>query len=122
MRLLKQIPYDRHRSLEEQLGEFVEAELEVVENPVWMGQIRLLLSVFTSHPAMAKEAVANHATTESSLTAWMRAAILDGRLAAEDPVVASRVFSAMLGGAFTWPAVYQGGGPGQPDPGAQGAN
>lgn len=109
MRLLKNIPYDSHRNLEDQLGMFVDAEISVVQNPTWMGLIRLLLSVFTSYPDVAKEAMVKHATYENGLTTWMRAAMLDGKLATDDYILASRVFSAMLGGAFTWPAVYQAG-------------
>lgn len=109
MKLLKNVSYSTHRTLEEQLGEFVDAEIAVVQNKTWMGLIQLLLSVFTSNPDIAKEAMMKHATTESSMTSWMRAAMSDGKLVYGDPVLASRVFSSMLGGAFTWPAVYQGG-------------
>lgn len=109
MRSLKNIPYDSHLTLEEQLGDFVDVEISVVQNPTWMGLIRLLLSVFASYPDVAKEAMEKHATTESGLTTWMRAAILDGKIYTNDYILASKIFSSMLGGAFTWPAVYQGG-------------
>jgi len=115
MRSLKAIAYDPKRPVEEQLGRFAEAELAVVRNKTWLGLIRFLLAIFGSYPELARETMAKHASSESGLTAWMRAAIRDGKLSAEDPVLASRVFSAMLGGAFTWPAVYQGG---PPDSGA----
>lgn len=109
MGALKNIPYDGYRPLEEQLGEFADAEISVVQNPTWIGLIRLLLSVFTSYPDLAKEAMLKHATSEDGLMKWVRAATDDGKLATTDYSLASRVFSAMLGGAFTWPAVYRGG-------------
>jgi len=109
MRQLKDIPYDNSRTIDEQLGEFIDVEVSVAQNPTWMGLIRLLLSVFTTYPDLAKEAMARHARSENGLISWMRAAFLDGKLATDDYILASRVFSAMLGGAFTWPAVYQGG-------------
>lgn len=109
MRGLKAIAYDPNRPVEEQLGQFAEAELAVVRNGTWMGLIRFLLAIFGSYPELARETMAKHASSESALTAWMRAAIRDGKLSTKDPVLASRVFSSMLGGAFTWPAVYQGG-------------
>lgn len=109
MRALKSFSYDRGRPVEDQLGDFVDAEILVAQSPKWMGRIKLLLSVFINFPEIAKDAVARHSSSESSLTAWMRAAIQDGRLRAVDPELASRVFSAMMGGAFTWPSVYQGG-------------
>jgi TetR/AcrR family transcriptional regulator of autoinduction and epiphytic fitness len=109
MRSIKNIPYESHRSLEDQLLSFIDIESSIVENSTWMGLIRLLLSVFASYPELAKEAMEKHAKTESGLTSWMRAAILDGKLDTNDHILASRVLSSMLGGAITWPAVYQGG-------------
>lgn len=109
MKAIKNISYDNRRNIEDQLGDFVDAEIMVAQSPKWMGQIKLLLSVFINFPETAKEAVAKHSSSESSLTAWMRAAALDGKLVADDPELASRVFTAMMGGAFTWPSVYQGG-------------
>jgi TetR/AcrR family transcriptional regulator, regulator of autoinduction and epiphytic fitness len=108
MRSLKLIRYDAERGLEEQLSEFADAELAVVKDPAWMGFIKVLLTVFMRDPELARKAMSRHMAGEDSLTAWMREAARDGRLAAEDPVLAARVFSAMLSGAFTWPAVYQG--------------
>jgi TetR/AcrR family transcriptional regulator of autoinduction and epiphytic fitness len=108
MRSLKLIRYDAARTLEEQLSEFADAEMAVVEDPAWMGLIKVLLTVFMRDPALARKAVSKHMAGEDSMTAWMREAAQDGRLAIEDPALAARIFSAMLSGAFTWPAVYQG--------------
>jgi TetR/AcrR family transcriptional regulator of autoinduction and epiphytic fitness len=105
---LKLIRYDAARSLEEQLSEFADAELAVVEDPSWMGFIKVLLTVFMRDPELARKAVSRHNAGENPMTAWMREAARDGRLAIEDPSLAARVFSAMLSGAFTWPAVYMG--------------
>ena len=109
MHSLKLIPYDAARTLEEQLSEFADAELAVVNDPTWMGFIKVLLAAFIRDPALARKAMSRHATTEDSVTAWMRAAALDGKLSTDDPAMAASVFSAMMGGAFTWPAVYRGG-------------
>jgi TetR/AcrR family transcriptional regulator of autoinduction and epiphytic fitness len=108
MHSLKLIRYDAARSLEEQLSEFADAELAVVKDHAWMGFIKVLLTVFMRDPALAQKAMSRHMAGEDPMTAWMREAARDGRLAIEDPSLAARVFSAMLSGAFTWPAVYQG--------------
>jgi TetR/AcrR family transcriptional regulator of autoinduction and epiphytic fitness len=105
---LKLIRYDAARSLEAQLSEFADAELAVVKDPAWMGLIKVVLTVFMRDPALARKTVARHMAGEDTMTAWMREAAQDGRLAIDDPPLAARVFSAMLSGAFTWPAVYQG--------------
>jgi TetR/AcrR family transcriptional regulator, regulator of autoinduction and epiphytic fitness len=66
------------------------------------------LAVFMRDPELARKAMSRHMEGEDAMTAWMREAARDGRLAIDDPGLAARVFSAMLSGAFTWPAVYQG--------------
>lgn len=108
MSSLKNIHYDKNKPIEEQLEEFVDCEISVVKNQKSMGLIKLLLTVFIRHPEIAQASMAKYATAENGLTTWMHSAIQDGKLSANDHVLASRVFSSMLGGAFTWPAVYQG--------------
>jgi TetR/AcrR family transcriptional regulator of autoinduction and epiphytic fitness len=108
MQARKLIRYDAARGLEEQLSDFADAELAVAVDPVWMGLIKVLLTVFMRDPELARKAVSRHQAGEDSMTVWMREAARDGRLAIDDPALAARVFSAMLSGAFTWPAVYQG--------------
>lgn len=108
MHSLKQIRYDGARSLEEQLGDFAEAELALVNNPTWMGFMKALLIMFIRDPGMARKSMAKYANTEDTLATWLQAAVQDGRLAVDDPLLVARVFWSMLGGAFTWPAVYQG--------------
>jgi TetR/AcrR family transcriptional regulator, regulator of autoinduction and epiphytic fitness len=108
MRSLKLIRYDASRSLEAQLSDFADAELAVAQDPAWMGFIKVLLAAFMRDPELARKAMSTHMGGKDSMTEWMREAARDGRLAIEDPGLAARVFTAMLSGAFTWPAVYQG--------------
>ncbi len=108
MRSMKLIRYDPGRGLEEQLAKFAEAELAAVKDPTWMGFIKVLLTVFMRNPELAGKAVSKHAASEDSITTWTREAARDGKLAVEDPALAAGVFNAMLSGAITWPAVYQG--------------
>lgn len=108
MSRLKKIPYDKKTRLEDQLGKFIEAELSVARNPLQMGMIRFLISVFSAYPEVAKEAMSKHLAGKDGLSLWMRAASDDGKLATDDYRLAARVFSAMISGAITWPAVYQG--------------
>lgn len=109
MHSLKLIRYDSGRTLEEQLEDFADAELAVVNDQTWLGFIKVLLTVFIRDPKLAKKTMARHAPVEDTMATWMRAAAADGKLSIEDPSLASSVLSSMLGGAFTWPAVYQGG-------------
>lgn len=107
MAALKRVPYDRLRSLEDQLGDFADAELALVDNPQWFGLVKVLLSAFVLDPQLARDTVARFEGGDGSLTTWIRAAAADGRLSVGEPALAAAVFSAMLTGAFTWPAVLQ---------------
>ncbi|MDA3957239.1 TetR/AcrR family transcriptional regulator [Oceanispirochaeta sp.] len=109
MHTLKLITYDHNLPLDEQLSRFADAEISVVNNPAWMGFIKMLLTEFVRSPDLAQEAMSRNEKIENSLTVWMRDAALDGKLLIEDPSMAASVFSAMMGGAFTWPALYRGG-------------
>ena len=87
----------------------MDAEIEVVRNERWMGMIRLLVAAFVRSPELARASVLRDPASGDPLADWMRAASRDGRLDAPEPELAAAVFRAMLGGAYTWPAVYGGG-------------
>ncbi len=105
---LKRIAYDPSRELEDQLSEFADAELAVVEDPTWLGFLKVLLGQFIRDPEMAKSTLARYGASEDSLSKWVRSAAEDGRLSVEDPILAAEVFRSMAAGAFTWPSVYRG--------------
>lgn len=109
MRELKDIAYEPMASLEAQLGRFVAAEIEVVRNERWMGMVRLLVAAFTRSPDLARATISRTQVKGDPLVEWVSSAVRDGKLAAPVPELAAAVFRAMLGGAYTWPAVYGGG-------------
>lgn len=109
MREFKRFEYDPSAPIEAQLLRFADAELEVVRNERWMGMIRLLVAAFVRSPELARAAVKRDPGSGDPLADWMRAASRDGRLEAREPELAAAVFRALLGGAYTWPAVYGGG-------------
>ena len=108
MHSLKQIRYDAARSLEEQLSDFADSQLALVNSPTWLGFLKVLLAEFIRDPEMARKTIAGHVTPKDTLTEWMCAAIDGGRLSIDDPQMASKIFESMLNGAFIWPAVSQG--------------
>ncbi len=109
MREFKRFEYDPAVPIEVQLLRFADAEIEVVRNERWMGMIRLLVAAFVSSPELARSAVARDPGSGDPLADWIRAADRAGRLHAPEPDLAAAVFRALLGGAYTWPAVYGGG-------------
>ncbi len=109
MRGFKRFEYDPAVTIEAQLGRFVDAEVEVVRNERWMGMIRLLVAAFVRSPELARATVSRDPASGDPLADWMRAAARAGMLDAPEPALAAAVFRALLGGAYTWPAVYGGG-------------
>ena len=105
---LKQIRYDAARSLEEQLSDFADSQLALVNSPTWLGFLKVLLAEFIRDPEMARKTIAGHVAPKDTLTEWMCAAVDGGRLSTDDPQMASKIFDSMLNGAFIWPAVSQG--------------
>lgn len=107
MASLKQIRYDPDRSVEAQLSDFADAEIALTSNTTWLRFTKVLLTVFFSDPELATAIRSQYGTGEDTLATWLRDAATDGAMAVDDPQTAARVFWSMLGGAFTWPAIYQ---------------
>ena len=105
---LKQITYDPHRSLEEQLEDFADAKLEVSRNPAWLGLLKVTTTVFITTPELAVETVQQAESGEDTLVAWLEAANADGRMKVENAELAAQAFWAMVGGAFFWPSIFFG--------------
>jgi len=105
---LKLIPYDTTRALEDQLSDFADAELAIVNDQKWSGFTKALLGVFLVRPEMAKVAMERHGGSSDALATWIQDAVDDKRLSCENPSMAAKIFGAMVGGAFVWPAMYQG--------------
>ncbi len=105
---VKQIPYDPEKSLEEQLSLFAETKMQLVEDPAWMGLLRVGLGVLVRDPELARESLAQAGAGEDHLADWLRTATADGRLHVENPDLAAQAFWAMFSGAFIWPHVLQG--------------
>jgi TetR/AcrR family transcriptional regulator of autoinduction and epiphytic fitness len=104
---LKHIEYDRNKSLGEQLLDFADAEIALIANPQWLNFMKVLLSRLINDNEFAKESHAKYSAHHKDLEIWIAAAMKDGRLSATDPGLAAYLFSAMVNGAFTFPALYQ---------------
>ena len=105
---LKAIPYDPEESLESQLGEFANAKVKILEDPAWMGLMRMGMGVFIRDPKLARRTMAQAEAGEDHLAIWLQAATEDGRLQVENTELASQLFWAMVSGALFWPQVLQG--------------
>ena len=105
---LKQIAYDPDRDLEEQLAQFAQSKLQIVENPAWMGLMMVGLGQLIRDPSLVQKNLGQASTGEEYLVAWLQAATDDGRLHVAEPTVAAEVFWGMLSGVFIWPHLFHG--------------
>lgn len=102
---LKSIAYRPDLSLEEQLAAFIEAKMAVVDNPAWLGLIRVALSTYFRDPALARESLQRYEAGDKALLAWLKAASRDGRLRIDDADTAAHLFWSLVGGALSWPRI-----------------
>jgi TetR/AcrR family transcriptional regulator, regulator of autoinduction and epiphytic fitness len=102
---LKRIGYKPKQSLEQQLGEFADAHLFLIATPTRLGISRILNSMVVRNPQKVQEIQNSIGTFEDSFLEWLRLASRAKRLRLTDPVLAAKVFYAMLEGAFTHPAL-----------------
>lgn len=105
---LKQIPYDKDLSLDEQMEKFADAKLASVQDPSWLSLTKVVLSVFIQEPELAKETIAKAKSGEDSLVTWLEEAKKDGKIKIYDTKVAADLFWAMITGSFIWPMIFTG--------------
>jgi TetR/AcrR family transcriptional regulator, regulator of autoinduction and epiphytic fitness len=102
---LKQISYNPKRRLEDQLSDFAEALLFMVNTPTHLGLTRILNSMFTREPDKATAARAEFTPLEDELERWIKQAVADKKLSVPDPTLATKVFYGMIEGTLTYPAL-----------------
>ncbi|MDA8017149.1 MAG: TetR/AcrR family transcriptional regulator [Thermoanaerobaculia bacterium] len=105
---LKAIPYDPDRSLADQLSDFVDAKLAVIENPSWYGLSRMALGMIIRDTELARESFARYEAGDNSLVTWLKAAKADGRLQTSNVKLSATLFWSMVGGALSWPQLIAG--------------
>ena len=105
---LKAIPYDSKQSLEAQLREFAQAKTKLLEDPAWMGLMKVGMGVFVRDPDLARRTMAQAAEGENHLALWLEGASDDGRLLVAEPALAAQVFWALISGAIFWPQALTG--------------
>jgi TetR/AcrR family transcriptional regulator of autoinduction and epiphytic fitness len=103
--VLREIPYDPERSLEDQLADFAQAKASIAENPTWLGLMRVALAAFIQDPKWLKTTLGKSEEGEDTLVAWLKAAQADGRLDVSNVGLAAKMFWSMSAGVLLWPQV-----------------
>jgi TetR/AcrR family transcriptional regulator, regulator of autoinduction and epiphytic fitness len=106
---LKSRPYDPGQSLEEQLLAFAQAEIFLIGTPRTVGISRFLTTVFLQDIAYARATVSKYPPHYDMFFIWLREAERDKRIRADNPLLAARIFYALVEGAVTYPALFSDG-------------
>ena len=105
---LKPICYSGSLPLEEQLREFANAELYLIDDPIRRGLSKLLTATFLTDIEFGK-ATRGQYQPHSDFIAWLEAAKEDGRIDFESPELAARMYYGMIEGCLTWGALFSDG-------------
>ncbi len=106
---LKKILYSPHKPLKEQLLAFANAELFLIDEPRRLGLSRFLTGVFLKDIEYTRSTVAKYPPKYDMLLDWIEAAIQDGKLKTDHPLLACRVFYSLIEGGVTYPAIFSSG-------------
>lgn len=102
----KPIEYSNSRSLEEQLIEFAEAELYLIDDPIRRGLSKFLTSVFIMDIEFGKKIRGQVKPPHESFINWLNAASEDGKLSFESAQLAAQIFYGLVEGCLTYAALF----------------
>lgn len=109
------LPYDSNRTLEEQLFQIGEREIDLLTSQCFMSLTRVTLAEYSRSPEIAREAFDSFKKEDKGLIRWIRQASNEGRLTATDPRMAADQFLALIQAFAFWPQMFGG----QPPPSKQ---
>ncbi len=105
---IKPIRYASALPLEEQLKEFADAELFLINDPVRRGLSKLFTSVFLMDIDFGKK-TRSQFEPHKAFILWLNAAKQDQKLSFESPELAARIFYGMVEGCLTYSALFSDG-------------
>lgn len=105
------LAYRSDAGLREQLAELLRLKLRTLEDRDFLDLARVAISEAIHAPERALPVFARLNEREEGVTAWIRAAQLDGRLKPGDPVFAATMLQGQVKAFAFWPQVAMGAAP-----------
>lgn len=102
------VPYQPNAALDEQLRHLLMQKLALLADPNFIDLARVAMAEIIHSPARAQSIVCRMGEKEGGVTAWIRAAIQHGRLAAVDPDFAGHQLEGLVKSFAFWPQVTLG--------------
>ncbi|SOE50410.1 Transcriptional regulator, TetR family [plant metagenome] len=99
------LAYRADAPLDEQLRRLLMQKLALLGDPSFIDLARVALAEIIHSPERAQAIVCRMGEQETGVTAWIRAAIADGRLKAVDPEFAGHQLQGLVKGFAFWPQV-----------------
>ncbi|MGF6770264.1 TetR/AcrR family transcriptional regulator of autoinduction and epiphytic fitness [Paraburkholderia sp. GAS199] len=100
--------YSSAQPLRAQLLQLLSKKLGLLNNDAFLSLARVAIAAGIHSPERARDMVARMGEREEDLTVWIRAAVADGRLKAEDPLFASLQLQGLVKSFAFWPQVTMG--------------
>ncbi|WP_447981919.1 TetR/AcrR family transcriptional regulator [Achromobacter kerstersii] len=102
------LPYRAGVALDEQLRQLLMQKLALLADPNFIDLARVAMAEIIHSPERAQGIVCRMGEKEGGVTAWIRAAIADGKLANVDPDFAGHQLQGLVKSFAFWPQVTLG--------------
>lgn len=102
----KPINYSSTHPLEEQLREFAEAELYLIDDPIRRGLSKFLTSVFVMDIEFGKKVRGQAKPPHESFINWLNSTKEDGKLDFQSAQLAAQIFYGLVEGCLTYAALF----------------
>jgi len=102
------LAYRRDRPLAEQLGDLLRQKLRMLSDVNHLDLARVVITATIHSPERARDMMARLGDKEEAITAWVRAAMHDGRLKKADPIFASHQLQGLVKSFAFWPQIVMG--------------
>jgi TetR/AcrR family transcriptional regulator, regulator of autoinduction and epiphytic fitness len=105
---LQAFRYQPNVNLRTQLIELLGQKMALLQDQYFLDLARVAIAEGILRPERAREMVAKLSDKEEGMTAWMRAALANGKLKPLDPVFAAHLLQGQLKAFAFWPQVTMG--------------
>jgi TetR/AcrR family transcriptional regulator of autoinduction and epiphytic fitness len=103
-----ELPYRADQPLDVQLLQLLRQKLDLLGDANFIDLARVAMAEITHSPERAQAIVCRMGEKESGVSAWIRAAIADGRLRQVDPEFAGHQLQGLVKSFAFWPQVTMG--------------
>lgn len=105
---LQAFRYQPDGNLRTQLIDLLGQKMAMLQDPYFLDLARVAIAEGILRPERAREMVTQLSEKEGGMTAWMRAALADGKLKPLDPAFAAHLVQGQLKAFAFWPQVTMG--------------